>query len=126
MREFQERRRTRKLLHSRYVIVLLVILIVLLVRGVIGAYEKYNKSRDLASRTEKDFAELSARQVLLSRSIDSLATDVGKERQLRDEFGVIREGEKMIVLINDKAEATTTSQPIEKGWWTRFIGFFGF
>ncbi|HEY4500350.1 MAG TPA: septum formation initiator family protein [Candidatus Paceibacterota bacterium] len=126
MREFQEKRRFRKLLHSRYVIAVLFILCVLLVRAVWGIYGKYEKSREISDRTRGDLAALSARREFLTREIADLNTDLGRESEIRKRFGTVREGEKLIVLVDDKSDKKSATQSAGESWWNKLTGFFGF
>jgi len=125
MREFQERRRLKKFLHSRYAIGILIVVLILLAHSVWSVYQKYEKSKEISSRMKADLASLQAREDSLKQSIDSLATPEGKEREMRDRFGVVKEGEKMVILVNDAPTGTDASITPETGWWAHFWGLFG-
>ena len=126
MREFQERRRIKKLLHSRYAIAVLVIIFILVSRGLWNVYVKYEKSRDLMARTETDVTALQDREASLQRSIDVLSTPEGKEKEALDRFGAVKEGEHIIVLVDDSATNSKELPPADDGWWSRFFNLFGF
>lgn len=125
MREFQERRRVKKLLHSRYAIGLLLIIIVLVSRGVWGIYVKYDKSRALAEKSRADLAILQAREQTLTKSINALSTEEGKEKELRDRFGLVKEGEKMVILVDDATSAKPSANVINDSWWRKFLDSIG-
>ncbi len=125
MREFQERRRIKRFLHSRYAIIVLVVVCLLVARGVWSAYGKYEKSKEIADRARADLASLQTRQDSLSGEIDALATPEGKEREIRDRFGVVKPGEKMVVLVDDASATDQTAAASQSGWWERFMSFFG-
>jgi cell division protein FtsB len=125
MREFQERRRIKKLLHSRYAIALLAITLLLLSRAVWGIYIKYEKSKEIADKVKSDLKTLEDRQASLIRSIESLRTDEGKERELRDRFGLVKDGERLVVLVDDKTEAKTGTNEINDSWWRNFLDAIG-
>ncbi len=125
MREYQERRYFKRLLHSRYMLAVLGIILVLCVRGVWGAYIKYEKSKDMAGRMKADLTALNEREISLNQSIDALRTDEGKEREARDRFGVVKEGEKMIVLVDNAPKSEFVATSSREGFWDRFLGFFG-
>ncbi len=125
MREFQERRRIKKLLHSRYAITFLIVVLLFVLKGVWGVYGKYEKSKEIALRMKTEAAALQAREDSLNNSIAALGTPEGKEKEIRDRFGVVKPGEKMVVLV----DAAATTGPIEAvpdtGWWSRFLSLFG-
>ncbi len=124
MREFQERRRIRRFLHSRYAIVVLGLVCLLLVKGVWGVYQKYQRSEELAARTSAELAELQARQKSLTQLNAAIATDQGKEREIRDRFGLIKDGEKTAIILDDKSESTGDLDTEKKGLWQRFLDLF--
>jgi cell division protein FtsB len=118
MREFQERRRLKEFLHSRYAIGFLILIIILLANAVWGISAKYAKSKEIAERAKADLETLKEREASLNRSIEALNTQEGKERELRDRFGVVKEGERMIVLIEEEVKSEPAAPP-KKSWWAR-------
>ena len=125
MREFQDRRRTKKLLHSRYALAVLIVIILLLSRGVWGIYVKYEKSRVLAEKSQADLAVLQSRQDTLTKSINALNTEEGREKELRDRFGVVKQGEKMIILVDDTAPVKPSVNVINDSWWQKLLESIG-
>jgi cell division protein FtsB len=104
----------------------LAVLAVLVVRGIFGVYAKYQKSAELLSVAQTNLASLEAREESLDRSIASLSTDEGRERELRDRFAVVKEGERLVVLVDKKDEPRPApSAPASQGFWHRFLGWFG-
>ncbi len=126
MREFQERRRLKRLLHSRYAIGALAVVLLLVLRGVWGVYVKYEKSKELSARMASEASALQEREDALKASIDSLSTPEGREREMRDRFGVVKPGEKMVVLVNPQPSGDTAPAPEPRGFWSRLVGLFGF
>ncbi len=124
MREFQERRQIRRFLHSRYAIAILVIICAFLVQAAIGVYGKYEKSKALVQKTERDLEDLKQRQKTISALSDSLNTDQGKEREIRDRFGLIKEGERVIVIVDETSATETSSEDESINLWQRFLNLF--
>jgi cell division protein FtsB len=124
MREFQDRRRIRRFLHSRYAIGVLLLVLALSSDALWGIYDKYQKSEGLERRMTANLAELQARRQRLEGLNASLGTSEGKEREIRDRFGVIREGEKTIILVDDKEGSGTVRALSNQGLWTRFLDLF--
>lgn len=125
MREYQERRRLKKLLHSRYAIAGLAILCLIVANSLWGVYAKYRKSQDIVARAATEAATLRAREVSLQQSIAEMGTAEGREREVRDRFGAVKDGERLIVLIDGAASRSPEFPPEEKGWWAKFLSFFG-
>ncbi|HVU06328.1 MAG TPA: septum formation initiator family protein [Candidatus Paceibacterota bacterium] len=124
MREFQERRRIKRLLHSRYAIAALAIMCLFLGRGVWNVYAKYEKSRDISARMETELSALQTREDSLNGQIVALGTPEGKEREIRDRFGVVRAGEKMVVLVDEASNTDQTAAVAEISWWEKLLSLF--
>lgn len=123
MREFEERRKTRKLLHSRYAIAALFVIVVLVSRGVWSAYDKYRKSSEVAERMRTELSSLKQKESTLSASLSELDTPEGKEREVRDRFGAVKEGERLIILLDDEPTSTPVSSD-DDGIWDRIKALF--
>jgi len=125
MREFQGKRRWRRLVYSLPVLVLLVLLIILLTNS---AYRLYDK-RQLANRERQvalaEVVQLRARQAELTETVAKLNTARGLEAAIRENFNVVKPGEKVITLV---AGATTTVsgnvEPAPIPWWQPIINWF--
>ncbi|HEY4524623.1 MAG TPA: septum formation initiator family protein [Candidatus Paceibacterota bacterium] len=125
MREFQGKRRWRRLVYSLPVLVLLVLLIILLTNS---AYRLYDK-RQLANRERQlaltEVVQLRARQAELTETVAKLNTARGVEAAIRENFNVVKPGEKVITLV---AGATTTVssnvEPAPIPWWQPIINWF--
>ncbi len=124
MREFQDRRRVRRLLHSRYVIGALIVVFALSIRAVWGIYDKYTKSEELSARMEANLEELRSRKQKLEDLNASLGTAEGREREIRDRFGVVREGERTIVIVDDPGTNSDVTPLEPRSWWTVFLDIF--
>lgn len=68
---------------------------------------------------EDKVAALEQQKAKLGTDIQSLQTDQGKEKVFRENFGLAKDGEDMIVIVDDK------SQPAA-GPNSNSSGFFGF
>lgn len=126
MREFQDRRKAKKFLHSRYAIAFLIIIAALVSRGVWGIYVKYEKSSALAEKSRMDLTVLQERQEALSKSISALNTEEGREKELRDRFGVVKPGEKMVILVDNVPVAKASVNAVNDSWWSKFLESIGF
>jgi cell division protein FtsB len=92
-------------------------------RAVLSAYEKYQKSKTIRDQSEKEFVNLEQRRVTLENKVEILETDQGKEREIREKFGFVKEGEKVIVLI-EEPKSTTSNSFEKKSLWGRFSDLF--
>lgn len=112
------------MLHSRYVIVVLIIVCLLLARAVWGVYGKYERSKDLADTAARDFAVLQTREKHLASLTESLKTEEGQGREIRDRFGLVQEGERAVIIIDDEREDAPHASTTESGFWQWLLDLF--
>jgi cell division protein FtsB len=92
-----------------------------------GAWHAYQDSRAAAERRgleQKELAELKDREYHLTAELDALNTDRGVEAAIREKFGLVKDGEEIVVLpagkdkdSNGRDEASLWAKI--KGWFTR-------
>lgn len=54
---------------------------------------------------------------MLQENINKLQTVVGIDEEIRKNFNVVKEGEKVITIVDDKSATTTTASSTEVGFW---------
>lgn len=117
-----------RILYSRITFVVLSIVAVVLSLSV---YERYTIEREMASRRSEAEAELEAlktRKLELEEKVKYLSADEGIEAEIRRHFDVAREGEQVVIIVDDEvnaAAATLATPPAtstdEEGFWSRII-----
>lgn len=122
MDELRKRQRLRKILYSRAMLALLVILIVFLVHSVYGVYDKYEASKKNENVMKQKLTDLESQKVYLASSTEELASQNGVEYELRNKFGVVRPGEKEIVII-DPVTATSDNSSVGLNPIQRFFNW---
>ncbi len=88
----------------------------------ISVYERYTVERDVTARRQAIEAEKAALQVrkeLLETRVDELQGERGVEAEIRKNFDVTREGEQVVIILDDVVEAEPTPPPavVEKPWY---------
>jgi len=86
--------------------------------SVIGFLVKMEATRENRKLIEAKVVQLEEEKEKLSADIEKLKTDEGKEQSIREKFGLAKEGEGQIVIIEDKNKAEEEN--------TKFGGFFSF
>jgi cell division protein FtsB len=122
MSNFYRKRKMQQLVYSRAAIALLVIPIGFLGYAALGAYGKATDSGMRREAAEEELYRMEERQRALVSDIELLESDRGKEEALRERYQVGREGEHMLVLINDTAdepEPLPVSKPAS--FWERMF-----
>jgi cell division protein FtsB len=107
MFDFHEKRKIRRVLYSKIFIGGVFIVALILARS---AYERYRVERDMAGRLldrEQELHELQERALLLESRVDHLRNERGIEEEIRERFDVVRDGEQVVVILEDESESTT-------------------
>ncbi len=120
MREFEYKRKFRRVLSSPLVLLPLAVLLVFLVRG---AWNIYVKNRDSAAElhlAEERLARLAERHAALSAGIEKFQTESGIEGEIRERLQMAKEGERAVVIVDDenKPKQLPLSEPnfLQKIW----------
>lgn len=109
--------------YSRATLFLLLVLMVALYGPV---YARFVAERDAAARRVAEEKELQAAEIRkqeLESKVSELKEDSGAERDIRRRFDVAREGETVVILLEDENRnetqivSTTTSTNQTKSWW---------
>lgn len=112
----------QNILREYITIALLSVLIVWLLYAVVGIFRKEEIARHTVHGTQAALTALTTRHDTLQGNLDYLATARGQEASLRQDFGVAKPGEEVVIIVSPK----NVVQPAPQSFWQRFIGFFGF
>ncbi|TSC77552.1 MAG: Uncharacterized protein G01um101424_346 [Parcubacteria group bacterium Gr01-1014_24] len=91
-------------MHSKPILVFLGIGVLVFAWGVIGFMGKMEITRENRKITENKVAELEKEKEKLSSDIAKLKTESGVEESIREKFGLAKEGEGLIVVVEDKSK----------------------
>lgn len=117
MRDFQTRGKFARLLQSKPALVFLGLLLLVSVWNLIGFWRKMNETGENRERAEERVAELTENKMKLEANIESLESDRGIEEVLREDYGLSREGEGVIVIMEDQSEEVEEEPQGFFGWW---------
>ena len=118
MREFQEKNRIRRILYSKFFIIVLILSVGFMSMSVIKIYKKYRESKMLAEKTEQELKELETKKAELESSTAKLQTESGTEKEIRSTFNVKKPGEEAIVIV-EKNEENGKIDSEEQGFFSR-------
>ena len=123
MRDFERKRKIRKVLYSKGVLVVVFVLLVLISKATWGLYAKERESRNGLDRIEQELSALTSREERLQNDIARLQTPEGIEFEIREQFQVAKSGEKMVVLVQE--QKSTAEQKIEeRSLISKFLDIF--
>jgi cell division protein FtsB len=123
MRNFQQNRGVNNVLHSRPVLLVLFILLLFFIWGVFSFIIKMETTRENRKIAENKLIELKKDKEKLSADIARLGTGDGVEESIREKFALVKEGEGVIVVIEDKS-ITTENLNTKKGFFAHILDWF--
>lgn len=115
-------KRTHKQQAGEYVLAgLLLVIFLVLLWAVWGIAKKEEIARSAVEDRKDELAVLQERKAVFEENLAELATDRGQEATLRQNHGVARSGEEVIIVVPPKDDELDPYMP----WYTRLLGWFG-
>jgi len=126
MREFQKKQNIKRALYSKPVLVLMGIVFLFLVYVTWNMYTKAMVPQANRISAEEELAELQAREVELMARIEMLGTEEGIELEVRDKFGLVRDGEEVVVIVEDTSSGGSSDRNANNiSLWQKILRVFG-
>lgn len=104
MFDFHEKRKIKSIIYSKVSIGILLILSIPLS---ISVFERFSVEREMAGKREAKEAELESlkeRAAVLKSKVEHLENDRGIEEELRSRFDVAKEGEQVVIILDDETD----------------------
>ncbi|MEK9161289.1 MAG: septum formation initiator family protein [Patescibacteria group bacterium] len=125
MKEFQEKRKFKKIIYSTSFQVVFGILVLFLIFSTIKAYKKSERSADKTKETRKEILVLEKRNAELLADVASLESDSGKESEIRKRFDVAKPGEKILIIVDKNSDnVKINNADIKAGFFFRAWQWF--
>ena len=122
MLDFQQKRKVRRLIYHRVTLILLAILVLFAIHSTWIVLEKKRTSQEMKDVSLRNVEELRLRDEELKWRIERLQTPPGIEEEIRSKFTVAKNGENMVIVVDDDSKnMSTTSQ--KTGFWQKFWNF---
>lgn len=121
MDSFDKKRRWRNFTNSKIVLFILAVLIVLLGKSTWNLYGKSQEASISKERLIKESKELEARQAFLQKELESLKSEEGIEKSLKQKFNIKKEGEEVFVIVDSKIEDEASQRSDKKSWFGSFF-----
>ncbi|MEI8249328.1 MAG: hypothetical protein WCG07_02430 [Candidatus Taylorbacteria bacterium] len=116
----------QRIVRSPIVMIVVIVVCIILAKADWNIHEKMRTSALRLEQSQSELTKLQARQAELSGKVAYLSNDQGVESELRTKYLAVRQGESVDVIVDaDQATTSTSTIPIEEGWFTRFLHMFG-
>jgi len=87
---------------SFFIIIILALVCTVLLMSVIRLYKKNKSSRETKNDYQEKYEELEEKKENLETKLEAVQSDRGIEAELRSRYDVVKEGEQMIKVIDEK------------------------
>ena len=125
MRNFQTKKSGwRRVLESTPSLFLLFVLVLIFSWSVAGFLGKMQDTEEKKNNAEEKVIELREKKEKLSGDIVRLETDKGIEENIRGKFGLIKEGEGVIVIVEEDSSLESEMEAETGGFWSFFKNWF--
>ncbi len=104
MKNFQQKEGWRRISESWPFLIILFVVIVLFAWGLFNLFLKMRETEKNKNIAHQKVLDLEARKEKLSVDIEEINTEMGKERVFRENFGLAKEGENLVVIVDEKTK----------------------
>ena len=102
MRNFQRKKDFKYYLQSKPVLILLTVILLIFIWNIFGLIGKMQETRKNRIIEQEKITDLERRKEKLTFDIEKLNTEQGKEEAIRENFGMVKIGEEVIVIVEDQ------------------------
>ena len=121
---FKKKKTFGELLRSPVILALLFFIALFLLVQAWDLFSRARGAHTAAVQAQAEYDALSARKADLEQKIARMGTPEGVDVELREKFGVVKDGEEEVVVV---AEGSTSQAAVDDkdGLWYKFLEIFG-
>ncbi len=124
MRNFQQKNKWRTILESKIVLIFLTIGLLLFAYSIFGFMGKMIDTVKNKKIAEEKIIEMQKNKTKLSADIEKLKTIEGQEESIREKFGLAKDGEGLIMVVEDKTKMEDINNINSAGIFSIFKSWF--
>ncbi|MCA9358972.1 septum formation initiator family protein [Candidatus Kaiserbacteria bacterium] len=121
MFDFHQKRKIREVINSPFTQGLILVLVLVVGWSAYIRFETAMEMRERREKAEEEVVMLQDRKDSLEEQVQYLSDDRGIEAEMRRQFDVALEGEKVVVILDEKKEnvepLATSTVETEKKWY---------
>ena len=122
MRNLKQKRGWKNILESKPFLIVLGLFVLFFAWNVLGFWNKMEETSKNKKIAEEKVTELEQQKEKLTSDINSLKTEEGKEQFFRENYGLAKDGEDTIVIVDDKNMKASAAD--SGGFWGFFKNWF--
>ena len=124
MERFTQRRDPLRLIGKRLLLIFLLALVIVAVSSVWKVYRKAQESSVLRKEAEVQLSDLYKRRTQLETDITKLKTSRGMEEALREQYGLAKSGEHVLVIVDSPTPAPTVATSSMMQWFQKTLSWW--
>lgn len=109
MLDFQNKRLFERIFYSKLAIGALAIFLLFILNALWGVYDKYLEAARNKDRAVAEYSAMETQADALRDNLALLSTERGIEKKIREEFGFVKEGEGVVVIMEEDNVLDTPS-----------------
>jgi cell division protein FtsB len=112
------KKKNYKFWHSPIALFIIFCLLALFAYKIIDLIKKERETSDKKELILKEIDDLVAKEKSLTEDISRLDTDAGKEEIIREKYQVAKEGEKMVIIVDEEEyNSSFLGEEVKHGFW---------
>lgn len=121
MIDLNKKKKKRSFIYSPLAVIVLLLILGFFISSIWDFYSKATESANRREITDNEYQELQDRKISLETELERLNSQVGQEEELRTRFSRSKEGERLVVIVDEVEDViSATSSDQTAGLW----GFF--
>jgi len=126
MLDFKRKNKGIQKIYLKVIIVILAVLVLFAGNATWNLYLKYSEAKFNREIAQKELEKLQKREQDLLTELNKLSNDRGVEEELRKKFGIVREGEEVVVIVEaPEGSGTENSNAAnKKGFFRNLLNIF--
>ena len=127
MREFENKRTSRKILYSKFTAVMLIIILFLMANAIFGIAQKTKENKNQLNLELAKLSELEEKKIEVEGQILFTQSDIGREEQIRNKFSLAKVDEYAVFIIDEEPEIEPEIEPTGlSGFWNKMTNWINF
>ncbi len=111
MFDFYEKRKLRNLLFTRVTAGILLVAAGLLFWSAYGRFTAEQETREKRAESFTELNRLKERAAALESKVERMESERGMEEEIREQFDVAKEGEQVVVIVDEHDDRNASSEP---------------
>jgi len=116
-RKITKERLINKIIRHPLTYIVLIGLFILFTYSAVVTYKNSRIAGQKTRQVETDLERLRNQEINLTTSLNDMNTSFGVEKSLREKFGIIKEGEVAVIVIEEEEEPEESVEGENKGFW---------